>query len=86
MTAIYCPPGVNARDVVQGIERFFGRSNGFGAESSDVFFLDPALLSNLSASRVIDLLRATGKALQELGWSADLNAGIAIANRVFGIF
>jgi len=85
-TAIYCPPGVKAADVVQGIGRLFGQSNAFGTESAQVFFLDPALLSNPSASRVIDLLRATGNALQELGCSADLKAGIAAANQAFGNF
>jgi hypothetical protein len=71
---------------VQGIGRHFGQSNGFGVESSDVFFLDPALLSNPSASRVIELLRATGNALQTLGCSVDLNAGITTANQAFGSF
>jgi 3-dehydro-L-gulonate-6-phosphate decarboxylase len=85
-TSIFCPPGVKATDVVQGIGRHFGQSNAFGAESSDVFFLDPALLAKPSASRVIDLLRATGTALQELGCSVDLSAGIATANQAFGSF
>ena len=83
-TGIYCPPGVNATDVVQGVGRLFGQSDAFGIESSAAFFLDPALLSNPSASRVIDLLRATGNTLQQLGCSVDLNAGIAAANQAFG--
>jgi 3-dehydro-L-gulonate-6-phosphate decarboxylase len=83
-TSIYCPPGVNASDVVQGMERLFGQSNAFGVESSDAFFLDPALLAKPSASRVLELLRATGNALQELGCTIDLSAGLATANQAFG--
>jgi 3-dehydro-L-gulonate-6-phosphate decarboxylase len=85
-TGIYAPSGVKATDVVRGIEGLFGQSDAVGIESSGVFFLDPALLARASAGRVIELLRATGKALQQLGWSADLNAGLAAANQVFGSF
>ena len=83
-TSIYCPPGVSAGDLVQAIGRFYGHSDAFGRESSDVFFLDPARLLDPSGSRVIDLLRATGHALQQLGVRVDVNAGVASADRVLG--
>jgi 3-dehydro-L-gulonate-6-phosphate decarboxylase len=83
-TSIHCPPGVNAGDLVHAIGRFYGQSEAFGRESSDVFFLDPAQILNLSGSRVIDLLRATGNALQQLGAQVDVNAGVAVADQVLG--
>jgi hypothetical protein len=75
---------VNAADVVQGISRVFGPSDAFGRESSGVFFLDPARLPDPSASRVIDLLRATGNALRQLGAAVDVSAGVAAADLVLG--
>lgn len=83
-TSIHCPPEVNAGDLVQAIGRIFGRSDAFGRESSEVFFLDPARIRDLSGSRVIELLRATGNALQQLGAQVDVNAGVAVADRVLG--
>jgi 3-dehydro-L-gulonate-6-phosphate decarboxylase len=83
-TSIHCPPGVNAGDLVQAIGRFYGQGDAYGRESSDVFFLDPARIPNLSGSRVIDLLRATGNALQQLGAQVDVNAGVAAADQVLG--
>jgi len=69
---------------VQAIGRFYGQSDAYGRESSDVFFLDPSRIPNLSGSRVIDLLRATGSALQQLGTQVDVNAGVAAADQVLG--
>ncbi|MFN2183290.1 MAG: hypothetical protein ACK2UU_04835, partial [Anaerolineae bacterium] len=83
-TSIHCPPGVHANDLVQAIGRSYGLSNAFGRESSTVFFLDPARIPNLSGSRVIDLLRATGNALRQLGAQVDVNAGVAAADQVLG--
>lgn len=83
-TSIHCPPGINAGDLVQAIGRFYGQSDAFGRESSGVFFLDPARITNLSSSRAIDLLRATGNALQQLGAQVDVNAGLAVADQVLG--
>ena len=82
--SIHCPAGVNAGDLVQAIGRIFGQSDAFGRESSDVFYLDPARLPDLSGSRVIDLLRATGNALQQLGVPIDINAGVTVADQVLG--
>ena len=81
-TSIHCPTGVHAGDLVQAIGRLYGQSDAFGLESSSVFFLDPARIPNLSGSRVIDLLRATGNALQQLGAQVDVNAGVVEAARV----
>jgi 3-dehydro-L-gulonate-6-phosphate decarboxylase len=83
-TSIHCPSGVNAGDLVQAIGRFYGQGDAFGRESSEVFFLDPARIPNLSGSRVIDLLRATGNALQQLGAQVDVSAGVAAADQVLG--
>jgi hypothetical protein len=83
-TSIHSPPGVSAADVVQAIARLFGPGEAFGRESSSVFFLDPARLPDLSASRVIDLLRATGNALRQLGATVDVGAGVAAADQVLG--
>jgi 3-dehydro-L-gulonate-6-phosphate decarboxylase len=83
-TSIHCPPGVNAGDLIDSIGRIFGQSSAFGRESAGVFFLDPAQLPDLSASRVIDLLRATGNALRQLGAAVDVSAGIAAADQVLG--
>jgi 3-hexulose-6-phosphate synthase len=83
-TSIHCPSGIHAADIVQGIGRFMGRSDAFGQESSSVFYLDPAQLPDLSASRVIDLLRSTGNALQQLGAQVDVVAGLAAADQILG--
>ena len=83
---IQSPPGVKAGDVVQGIGKLFGESDAVGIESSAAFYLDPGLLSNASAHQVIALLRATGTALEQLGFSVDASAGIAAANRCLGSF
>jgi hypothetical protein len=75
---------VNAGDLVQAIGRLYGQSDAYGQESSAVFFLDPARMPDLSSSRIIDLLRATGNALQQLGAQVDAGAGVAAADQVLG--
>lgn len=81
-TAIHLPAGVGANDLVQRIGRLFGPSGACGLESSDLFYLDPALIPDLSAGRVLELLRATGEALRQLGSPVDVYAGLAAANQV----
>lgn len=81
-TTIFCPPGVSADDVVRGIGQIFGHSAAFGRVSGDVFYLDPAQLSGLSRSRVLDLLSATGNALRQLNCHVDVNAGVSAANQL----
>jgi 3-dehydro-L-gulonate-6-phosphate decarboxylase len=85
-TSIQCPPGIRAAEVVQGIGRLFGQGNVAGQESPNAFFLDPAAIPGLSATRLVELLRATGNALRQLGFQADVNAGIAGVNQILGSF
>jgi 3-dehydro-L-gulonate-6-phosphate decarboxylase len=84
VTTIHCPEGIRVDDLVQGISHIYGQSRAFGRVSADAFFLDPAQLTDLSPSRVVDLLIATGNALRQLGYSADVNAGVGVANRLLG--
>ena len=81
-TTILCPAGVSADDVVRGIGQIFGHSAAFGRVSGDVFSLDPAQLSGLSRSRVLDLLSATGNTLRQLNCHVDVNAGVGAANHI----
>ena len=83
-TSIQCPPGVRADDVLNGIYRSFGRSEAAGRVADNQFYLDPARLNSLSRSRVMDLITATGQALQHLGYQADLAAGLQAANQAWG--
>jgi len=84
--SIHCPASIDAASLVRGIGQIFGGSGAYGLESPTVFFLDPALLSNASAHQAINLLRSTGQALQQLGYGANLDAGIEAATQVFGGF
>lgn len=84
--SIYCPAGIDAASLVQGIERAFGKSGAYGIESPATFFLDPALLANAAANQVIDLLRSTGTALQQLGYRANLDTAIEVTRQVLGGF
>jgi 3-dehydro-L-gulonate-6-phosphate decarboxylase len=84
VTTIHCPEGIHVDDLVQGISNIFGQSRAFGRVSADAFFLDPAQLTDPSPSQVVDLLTATGNALRQQGYSADVNAGVGVANRILG--
>ncbi|MBE7553906.1 MAG: orotidine 5'-phosphate decarboxylase [Anaerolineales bacterium] len=84
-TAIHCPAGVSAENVVHTIGQFFGQSKAIGRVSGDVFFLDPGQLPGASPHRVIELLTATGHALRQLGCQVDVGAGIAVANQIMSI-
>jgi len=83
-TTIHCPPGIHAADVVEEIGHLVspGLRRAFGQESPSVFFLDPDRLPDLSAGRIVELLRATGNALRHLGFQADMVAGLAAAEQV----
>jgi 3-hexulose-6-phosphate synthase len=89
-TEIVLPPGVRADDVVTRIGQEFGRSNAFGRASDRTLFLDPAHLAGNGTggmthslhNGLIDLLRATGNAVRSLGGQLDLNAGLAVADRI----
>jgi hypothetical protein len=84
LTTIQCPDGVRIDDLVQAMTHIFGSSRAFGRVSDRVFFLDPGQLSDLSSHQVTDLLMATGNALRQLGFPADVNAGVGVANRIMG--
>lgn len=79
---VVAPAGLNAGDVVAQISEEFGRSPAVtrGAEGS--FVLDPAQLPGGTPNEVLDLLRAAGRAIQRLGYSVDVPAGIAVAERI----
>lgn len=81
---IYAPDGLRAGDVVRGIAQVFGPTEAFGQMGPDVFYLDPARIPRCTPQRVIDLLTATGNALRQLGWSADVSAGVRVANQILG--
>jgi 3-dehydro-L-gulonate-6-phosphate decarboxylase len=84
-TDILCPDNMKSGDVVKGIGQIVNADGAFGRISDNVFFIDPAQMSELSRNRVIDLLNATGTVLTKLGHPVDINAGIKAANQVFGI-
>jgi 3-dehydro-L-gulonate-6-phosphate decarboxylase len=84
VTSVECPEGIRVDDLVQGMEHIFGPSRAFGRASETAFYLDPAQLVDPSPNRVISLLLATGNALRQLGSSADVNAGVGVANRILG--
>jgi 3-dehydro-L-gulonate-6-phosphate decarboxylase len=84
ITTIHCPDGIRAGDLVQSIAHIFGQSRAYGRASDNAFFLDPAQLEDLSPGRIVDLLIATGNALRQLGYSANVNAGVGVANRILG--
>ncbi len=81
-TAIQCPPGVRAAQVVQRLGQAYGRSAAYGQAGEDAFFLDPAQLPATSPDSVLELLRAAGAALQGLGCQVDLNTGVNVAERI----
>jgi 3-hexulose-6-phosphate synthase len=83
-TDIQCPGNMRAEEVVRGLAQVVNAGGAFGLVSESSFFLDPTQLGDLSRSRVIDLLNATGTAVQKLGYPVDINAGIKAANQVFG--
>jgi 3-dehydro-L-gulonate-6-phosphate decarboxylase len=84
MTTIHCPEGIRVDDLVPTIARLFGPSQALGSSSGDAFFLDPAQLKDPSPERITDLLLATGNAVRQLGYPADVNAGVGVANRILG--
>jgi hypothetical protein len=84
-TEIQCPGNLSSTDIVRSLGQIVNANGAFGLVSESAFFLDPTQLSDLSRSRVIDLLNATGTALQNLGYPVNTNAGIKAANQVFGI-
>jgi 3-hexulose-6-phosphate synthase len=88
-TEIALPQGVRADEVVSRIGQEFGRSEAFGRTSDASVYLDPAQLSSGTGgmtpamrSSVIDLLRAAGNAVRSSGAPLDVNAGLAVADRI----
>jgi len=84
-TEILCPGNLRSDDIVRGLAQVVNANGTFGRISENTFFLDPAQFSDLSRNRVVELLNATGIALQQLGYPVDINAGIKSANQVLGI-
>ncbi len=84
VTTIHCPESIRVDDLVPAIARLFGPSQAVGRSSNDTFFLDPAQLIDPSPDRITDLLLATGNAVRQLGYPADVNAGVGVANRILG--
>ena len=84
VTTIHCPEGIRVDDLVSAIARLLGPGQAVGRSSGDAFFLDPAQLMDPSPDRIIDLLLATGNAVRQLGYPADVNAGVGVANRILG--
>jgi hypothetical protein len=88
-TEIAVPSEAPVDEVIARIGREFGRSNAFGRISDTTFFLDPGQLAQGDTGMtpslqngVIDLLRATGNALRGSGAQVDVNAGLAVADRI----
>ena len=84
-TDIQCPGNLRSDDIVRGLARIVNANGTYGRVSESSFFLDPAQFSDLSRNRVVELLNATGTALQQLGQPVDTSAGIKAANQVLGI-
>jgi 3-dehydro-L-gulonate-6-phosphate decarboxylase len=83
-TDIQCPNNLRAEEVVRGLAQVIRADGAFGLVSENAFFLDPTQLGDLSRTRVIDLLNATGSALRNLGYQSDISAGIKAANQILG--
>jgi 3-dehydro-L-gulonate-6-phosphate decarboxylase len=83
-TDIYAPNNLRAEDVVRSMAQIMVSDGAYGLVSENTFFLDPTQLGDLSRSRVIELLNATGNALRNLGFSSDISAGIKAANQILG--
>jgi hypothetical protein len=89
-TEIALPVEVRVDDVVARIGQEFARSSAFGRSSGTSIFLDPAQLPGAGPdgptaslhNGVIDLLRATGNSLRALGIPLNVNAGLAVADRI----
>ncbi len=89
-TEIALPAGLRVEDLIARIGQGFGRSNAFGRVSDSAFYLDPAQLPDTGTgsatpalqNAVTDLLRATGNALRGMGSQVDVNAGLAVADRI----
>jgi 3-dehydro-L-gulonate-6-phosphate decarboxylase len=84
-TEIQCPGNLRSDDIVRGLAQIVNANGVCGRINDNAFFLDPSKFSDLSRNRVIDLLNATGTALQNLGCPVDINAGINAAHQVLGI-
>ena len=84
-TTVFTPPGMNADDLMRGIERIFGPSDAYGRVDSQSFYLDPAMLSEPPPREVIRLLTALGNALIERGHRCDLNGGVSVAGRILNV-
>ena len=84
-TDIQCPNNLRSDAVVRGLAQAVNANGAFGRVSESAFYLDPAQLGDLSRNRVIELLKATGTALRQLGCPVDINAGVKAANQVLGI-
>ncbi len=85
LTNVECPAGVNANEIVQRMTQIVGRSAAFGRVSDGVFFLDAAPLAGAGPSGVVDLLRAAGQALQQLGCQVDVTSGAGVADRILHV-
>ena len=84
-TDIRCPGNLRSDDVVRVLAQISNANGAFGRVSERVFFLDPAQLGDLSRNRVIELLNATGTALQQLGCPVEFSTAMKAANQVLGI-
>ena len=84
-TDIRCPGNLRSDDIVRALAQISNANGAFGRVDERTFFLDPARLGGLSRNRVIELLNATGTALNQLGCPVNINAGIKAANQVLGI-
>ena len=76
------PAGVNALDVVARIAHSFGHTPAATRGSATSLVLDPAQLPTGAPNEVLDLLRAAGNALRELGCTVDIAAGLSIAEKI----
>jgi len=82
-TEIQLPTGVDSQQFVrQLIGNLPGESQAAGTDAPGSFYLDVGTLTHLNASSVLNLLSATGAALQRAGHPANTRAAMTAAHEI----
>lgn len=83
-TEIAAPASVNSQDLVSRIAATLGPGSrsAVGWSQPGTFFLDVGQLARQDPGQVVELLAATGNALQTLGHPVDTQAGLTVAHNI----
>jgi 3-dehydro-L-gulonate-6-phosphate decarboxylase len=84
-TEIQVPAGLNGPQLVQRIAADLAPGNGLavGWTQPGTFYLDVGVLPQVNEAAVVELVGATGRALNGLGWAADTGHALDIARRAY---